>query len=136
MEITVNLWAVLVAAIAYMAVGAIWYGPLFGKKWRHLMGLTQEEMKHMPLTSGQAMCLGFVTAFIMAYVLGYLGLMLGVMGFVGAWKLAFWIWLGFLMTVSAGSFIWEGKPFKLFLLNSAAQLISLFLMAIILVMWP
>ncbi|MCE9548794.1 DUF1761 domain-containing protein [Candidatus Nomurabacteria bacterium] len=135
MQITVNLWAVLVAAIVHMAVGFFWYGPLFGKTWKHLMGFTNESMKHMKLTPHQSIAMGFVTAFIMAYVLGYLGLLLGVFGVAGAWKLAFWMWLGFLVTNTASSYIWEGKPFKLFLLNASAQLVSLFLMALVLVTW-
>ena len=30
----VNLIAVLVAGIVPMIVGMLWYGPLFGKRWR------------------------------------------------------------------------------------------------------
>lgn len=135
MEVTVNLWAVLVAAMVNMFVGFMWYGPLFGKKWKHLMGFTNESMKNMPLSAMQAVCLGLATAFLMAYVLGYFGSFLGVYSLAGAWKLAFWIWLGFFVTNTASSFIWDGKPFRLFILNAGEQLVSLFLMAIVLVMW-
>ena len=34
----VNLLAVLAAGIVPMVVGALWYGPLFGKRWLELMG--------------------------------------------------------------------------------------------------
>ena len=30
---TINFWAVLVATLSTFAVGAVWYGPLFGKAW-------------------------------------------------------------------------------------------------------
>src|SRR5687767_10682602 len=116
MEITINFWAVLVAAIINMGVGFAWYGPLFGKLWKKLMGLTDESMKNMPLSAAQASVGGFITALVMAYGLGHFVNLTGATGLDGAWQLAFWIWLGFQATVSAGSFLWEGKPLRLFLL--------------------
>lgn len=31
MQITINYWKVIGAAVANVAVGALWYGPVFGK---------------------------------------------------------------------------------------------------------
>ena len=133
---TVNFWAVLVAAIVNMVVGSLWYGPLFGKMWKDLMGFTEESMKNiMKLTPAYSMCMGLITALVMAYVLGHFSLLTNASGLDGAWQLAFYVWLGFTATISAGGFIWEGKPFKLFILNISGQLVSLFLMAIVLVLW-
>jgi len=39
----VNFLAVFVAAIAGFVVGPLWYGPLFGKKWMELAGITTED---------------------------------------------------------------------------------------------
>ena len=135
MQVTINLWAVLVAAIVNMAVGMLWYGPLFGKMWKSLMGLTDESVKSMKLSPMQAMCGGLVTSLVMAYVLAYFTAIVGVAGVAGAFQLAFWIWLGFVATVSLGSVLWEGKPFKLFVLKAAEHLVALFLMAVVLVLW-
>ena len=33
----INYWAVLVSAIASMAIGSLWYGPLFGKQFMPAM---------------------------------------------------------------------------------------------------
>lgn len=41
----INWLAVVVAAIAFFALGALWYGPLFGKAWQRGVGLTDEEIK-------------------------------------------------------------------------------------------
>ena len=38
----VNLLAVFLGALAFFAVGAVWYGVLFGKAWRRLTGVTDE----------------------------------------------------------------------------------------------
>ena len=135
MPITINIWAVLAAAVVNMVVGYFWYRPLFGKMWKSLMGFTDESIKSMKLSQTQSMGLGFVTSLVTAYVLGYFVVLLNTTGLGGAWQLAFWIWLGFLATTTAGSFIWEGKPLKLFVLNVAGQLVALFLMAVVLVFW-
>jgi hypothetical protein len=36
----VNLLAVFLAALAFFAVGALWYGVLFGKPWQREVGVT------------------------------------------------------------------------------------------------
>jgi Protein of unknown function (DUF1761) len=135
MEFDVNYLAVLVAGLVYMGVGAIWYGPLFGKTWMGLVGITEESMKKMPLSPLKSMGLGLVTALIMACTLSKLVGIYVAVGVSGAWSLAFMIWFGFMMTNTASSFIWEGKPLKLFLINASMQLVAMFLMALVLVLW-
>ena len=41
----INWLAVIVAAVAFFALGALWYGPLFGKPWQKGVGLSDEEIK-------------------------------------------------------------------------------------------
>ncbi len=135
MDIAINYWAVLVAALVNMFVGSMWYGPVFGNLWKKLMGFTDESMKAMKLTATQAVAMGFVTALIMAYVLTHFAFMAGAVGASDALELAFWVWLGFFFTNSASSFLWEGKPIQLFLLNAAEQLVALVGMALVLVLW-
>lgn len=72
----VNLFAVLVAGIIPMIVGAIWYGPLFGKRWLALMETTEEEIARdfNPLkTYGVSFLLALFTAFVLAQLLSLLG---------------------------------------------------------------
>lgn len=38
--VPVNYLAILVAAVLSMVLGFLWYGPLFGKEWTKLMGVT------------------------------------------------------------------------------------------------
>ncbi|QQS18647.1 DUF1761 domain-containing protein [Candidatus Saccharibacteria bacterium] len=45
MDIDVKLSAVLVAAVAQFAVGAIWYMPLFGKLWGKIHGFDALDKK-------------------------------------------------------------------------------------------
>lgn len=39
------LWPVLAGAAAFFAVGALWYGVLFGKAWQRAAGLTDEQVE-------------------------------------------------------------------------------------------
>jgi len=41
-----DIWVVLVAGLAYMVLGAIWYSPvLFGRSWMAGIGKTAEQVK-------------------------------------------------------------------------------------------
>jgi len=135
-EVTINYLAVLVAAIASFAFGWIWHGVICGKQWMKLMGFTPKSMKKMKLSPGQAMTLGFITMLITAYVLSHFVDYLAATTFATAAQLAFWLWLGLVMPVNAGVWIWEGKPFKLFIINTIYWLISLIVMTWILAVWP
>ena len=65
----VNLLAVLVAGIVPMVIGALWYGPIFGKRWMALMETTPEEIREgfNPLkTYGVSFVLALITAYMLA----------------------------------------------------------------------
>lgn len=123
--------AIVVAAIVSFAVGALWYGPVFGRYWMGLMGFTPESMRAMKMTPARAMTLGFISQLVFAYVLAQF------VGFVGvdvwgAATLAFWIWLGFYATTTLGGYLWEGKSFKLVAFNTAYQFVGLLVTAAVL----
>jgi len=42
MEI-INYFAVIVGAVLSMVIGAVWYGPLFGKKWMEIIGVDHAD---------------------------------------------------------------------------------------------
>lgn len=134
MEVVINYYALVAAAAASMAIGTLWYGPLFGKEWMRLSGLTQEGMKSMALKPWQAMLGGFVNSLILSYVL-LMFTLTWVSDLEGAWFSAFWIWLGFVATTQISGFLWEGKSFKLFLIHASYSLVTYLVMATILVMW-
>lgn len=128
----INYGGILLAAVINFAFGALWYGPLFGKTWMHLAGLSHDDMKSMKLTARQAMVLGFVSAFIFTFVLSYLVGATGAAGIPETLALAVWIWLGFVVTTLAGGVLWENKSVKLFGFNIFYQLISLLITAAVL----
>ena len=135
MSISINLWSVLLAAVAAMVVGYLWYGPLFGRRWMHYMGWTKESMAGKAQGMGGKYLLGFIGALVMAYVLAHFVALLHIGSLRSAAKLATWVWLGFFATRALSSLIWEGKPFGLYVLNVLHDLVALAVMTSILVKW-
>jgi hypothetical protein len=108
--------------------GYVWYGPLFGKTWAQLMGIKMEEGKcgKPPISSLLLTILGAAfTTFVMAYILNILKPCCNV-------GMALLIWLGFYVPVQFGSVTWEGRPWKLFALNTVYTLLNLQLISAIL----
>ncbi|HSG33066.1 MAG TPA: DUF1761 domain-containing protein [Sphingomonadaceae bacterium] len=72
----VNLLAAFLGALAFFVIGAVWYGPLFGKPWREMNGITDEMMKAGP-REGQnptwlIMLLCFLFELLIAVMFGHL----------------------------------------------------------------
>ena len=137
-EIEVNWLAVLVAGVMSMMVGFFWYSPLlFAKPWMKMSGMTKEKIakSNMTKTYGISFVVGLVTAFVLAYGMGlsidffhYSGLLTGISS-------AIWIWLGFVMPVQLTSWLFDGKSFSLFLINTGYQLSSLIVMGVVIGLW-
>jgi hypothetical protein len=64
--------AVLVATLAGFALGALWYGPLFGKAWMRTVGLTQDQLARFnpAVTYGTTFVWALVTAVVLGAELG------------------------------------------------------------------
>ena len=126
----VNNLAVLVAAIAGMVVGSVWFA-LFGKTWMKLAKITSKPKKGMGKSYlGQFVSL-LVTAYVLAIILGLFNATT-----VGAGiSAAFWIWLGFVATETFGGVLWSGTSLKLWLFENLQNFISLAVMASIIAVW-
>lgn len=136
MTVEVNYWAVIVAAIASMIIGFIWYGPLFGKKWLHLSGVKPGEIKR---SMNATYALGFLGSLVMSFGLWHIIVMsIGFFqdssifsGITAAW----WGWLGLVAPITLSTITWEGKSWTLWILNNAYYLITLSVMAAIMTAW-
>ncbi len=134
-----NILAVLVAAFIPMAVGAIWYGPLFGKRWMTLMETTEDEIR---TTANPLKMYGvsFLGAIVMAFVLAHIILAFFAAGVAEAGWLAgleggFWCWLGFVLVTGWQAVAFENKKMALFVLNMAYNLVCLLAMGTLLGAW-
>ncbi|MDQ5963726.1 MAG: hypothetical protein QG629_809 [Patescibacteria group bacterium] len=112
MNVDVNLLAVFVAAVAQFVVGAIWYTPIFGKVWGEIHGfdkLSAKTQKEMQKSMGPWLALQFVMGFITAFVLAHV---IGAFPNENVYKLAAWMWLGFIVPTQVAAVIFGGTEGK------------------------
>ena len=135
-QISINYWAVLVAAIAAMAIGFLWYGPLFGKQWMQLAGLSEKKLKGAKQKGmGKTFVIAFVSTLIMTYVLAHFVDYVEAKTITDGAVLGFWLWIGFFAPTQLGIVLWEGKPLNLYLINTLHYLVVLVVMSSILAVW-
>ena len=66
----INGLGVVLGAVAFFAVGALWYSVLFGKAWQRELGLSDEQLKagfNMPLVFGVCFLLELLIALTLAH---------------------------------------------------------------------
>lgn len=134
--VTVNYTAVLVASVVGMIIGAIWYGPLFGKAWMKLSRLSPKDMAKMKKKGmGKGYLAMFIGLLVMNFVLAHMLKFAQAATVAEAVVGGVLIWLGFIATVMLGSVLWEGKPISLYAINAFHYLVILAVSGAILVSW-
>jgi len=133
--VTINYWAVLVATIAAMAIGALWYSPLlFAKQWMKEVGKGAGDMNQ----TGPVYALTAVTTFMTAYILAHFVAYAVGSGSssAGAGALTgLWAWLGFVVPMIGSEHLFSGKTKNLYLITVGHYLLSLVVMGAILGAW-
>ncbi|MBI4137550.1 DUF1761 domain-containing protein [Candidatus Roizmanbacteria bacterium] len=139
-EVPVNIWAVVAAGIASMAIGYAWYAPfLFGKQWQKLMGITVKDMEKGKQEMPRLMIIAFIATLVSAYVLRHVTVFseafYGMDWVTTGVMSGFWMWLGFIAPVQLTDWIYGGKKFQLFMINTGYQLASMLVMGAIVGGW-
>ena len=129
----VNIWAVILAGISYLILGALWYSPLlFGKQWMELNGFTEKDLKtNKPLWMITLVTFmsAFVASFVISMVLGPRS-SAGFGAIIGACIAFFWIAMSKLTSV-----LFENQPVKLYLLHAGFDLVAFMIMGAIVGFW-
>ena len=142
-EIHINYLAILAAMVAYIVLGFLWYGPIFGNAWKNEMRFP-DNFKPQPQAMARAIILMIVGCFLTTYVLAHS---------VQVWRPSVWkvgpdasnatygffagffTWIGFYVPVLFGSVSWENKSWKLFWINAGYYFVALQLTGMILAYW-
>jgi len=136
----VNLWSVLVAAVATMILGFLWYSPLlFAKPWTLAMGYDPNDkakMEEMRKGAGKLYGITFIASLISAFVLAKIIDVTTVNSALYGMKIGFAVWLGFVTTVQLTSTLFKKRPIKLYLIDTGYQLVCYLAMGAILAKWP
>lgn len=120
-----NWVAVVLAAVAILVVGFIWYLPqVFGTRWAALAGRPLPQVAQVPpATIVASVVVALVTAYVLAVVIDGLGAASLTDGAI----VGFLAWLGFVATTSYGSVLWEGRPTAYWAINAGNVLVGLVL---------
>lgn len=116
--------AVIVAVVANMVLGILWYGPLFGKQWLAAVGKKEDELSQ----SAGMYVVPVVATLIGAIVLWNVMQATGLSGIMAA----FWMWLGFFALTSYTNDLFEGRSFNLWAVTNLYHLVGFALTGIIL----
>jgi Protein of unknown function (DUF1761) len=131
--VEINYSAVVVAALSGFAVGALWYGPLFGKQWMAASGVTEADIKH---TNFQKIYgITFVMSVIAAFVLARVIVRFDATTARGGIETGLWMWLGFVVTVQVTDALFNRGSLKLVAIDSGYRLVWAVVMGVILAVW-
>lgn len=135
----IRVLPVVVAAVACMILGFLWYSPvLFAKPWMILMGYDPNDkarLDEMRKSAGQTYTLAFVASLISAFVLAKIIGLTTVNTALYGMKVGFAVWLGFVTTVQLTGALFSKQPLKLYLINTGYQLVCYLVMGAILAVW-
>ena len=129
---TLNLWAVLAAAISAFLVGGLWYSPvLFGSLWKKANRFPSDEV---PAATGKTFAVSFLLSLVMAFNLAMFlndGKTTLVWGATAGFLAGFgWVAMG-IGVVS----LFERRPWTYVIVNGGYLTTALVLMGAILGAW-
>ncbi len=115
--------AVILSTILQWFIGVIWYSPaLFGRAWHAAIDNRTGTKKPNEIAGMFAIGIGnLIVSFMVLYFLS----MTGVAGLKYGAIIGFRMWLGFLAAPLFAQYIYERRPFKLFVINSGYWLVAL-----------
>lgn len=129
----INWIAVIIAAVASMVVGFVYYMPsVMGARWQKLMGRDMTGSSGAMMSYAYTAVAALVAAFVVAQFIHWSdsytlvdGAFLGAVG-----------WLGFTATASFSDYVFSGRPWALFSITNGYQLISFAVMGAIIGAMP
>lgn len=134
----INYWAVLIATVASMVIGSVWYTPkVFGNRWMKLANVTPAETG---VRAWLPIVVGVVLSFLLAWVLaGSIAIAWHFYGGGYLWSAlvtGVTLWAGFTAGRIIVHDVFEGRPSNLTVLNIAHELVTVLAMAVIIGVWP
>ena len=128
-----NYLAVIVAAIAYWLLGAIWYGVVFGEAWMALEHMTPEQARSMNPVLPYVITL--VLNVLIAYALAQICIWRNADTLGRGASVGVLLWVGFVGPVTFTTYMYEMRPKELYAINQFFPLAGFVLMGAILGGW-
>ena len=129
---------IFIAAVISMIVGAVWYGPLFGKRWMEINGMTsmsEEQKKDAQKNMMMSYGIQFAFSLLQIYVLsGFLKEVAETGENANSITVALWLWLGFVVPTLAASALWNARTIRtkreMFLIQAGYNFVMFIIYAI------
>ncbi|MBT3396936.1 MAG: DUF1761 domain-containing protein [Alphaproteobacteria bacterium] len=131
----VNYIAVVVAAVAGMVIGAVYFMPaVAGNAWMKALGKTPDDFKgaNQPVLYAMAAVFTLLMATTLAAVIGWADAHTLVNGALAG----FLMWLGFSLPVIGLTFMFELRPMANHIITGLDYLITFVVMGAIIGAWP
>lgn len=132
-NVSVSALGVILGAIVYFIIGAIWYSPfLFGKEC-----MPPDEKKDDSLKKccpcKISSCVGeFILSLVIAFVTAHLLAVIHAKTLSEGVIAAFWLWIGYIATTHFSAVLWARKTMKHFFIHTGFMLIGLLAMGAVL----
>lgn len=134
----INVWAVLIATVLSMGLGALWYSPaMFMKRWVKLARIDMEKPGGpVVIPMLVALVVTFLTAWVLAGAVAIAWHFYGGGYFLSALVTAVTLWAGFTAARIITHDVFEGRPSQLTVLTMSFELVTVLLMAVVIGLWP
>lgn len=127
-----NYLAILVSAVAYWLIGAVWYSPiLFGKKWGNIIQPSEEAKKKM----GISMVFSFIGFFLICVVMALFVTHLVPADITRGVKIALAASVGFMFLPKWINSLYANTSTTVLLIDAGYHIVGFVVAAIILTSW-
>ena len=132
---TLNIFAIIVAGLVEVVLGAIWFNApfAFNKQWLAGIGKTAEQVAEdaSPMSIVSAIVGALITAFVLAIFIGWMGIDTWQGGLIVGLLSA----IGFSANTAFVKDRFEARPISLSLINASHDIVILGLMGLIIGIW-
>jgi hypothetical protein len=129
-----NWLAVLVGAIGYFMLGALWYSFLFKEKWIAYNKIDMNDPDGKKGV-GAIMFASFIMMFVTSVAIGFIAYRVGMWGWMSGVKLGALTGICFACTSMAINMLYEKKPLGLFFINGGYQVLGNIIVGVVVTMW-
>ncbi|HSX46551.1 MAG TPA: DUF1761 domain-containing protein [Patescibacteria group bacterium] len=132
-SVDISIWAVVVAAVINMVVGAIWYMPsVFGKEWSKLVGRKLADMRK---NAGPGYAITTLGALVQAWILAHFVFYASARTALDGAVVGFWLWVAFVAITQGVNTVFAGSRKKLWAINTGYFLVVLVINGALLAAW-
>jgi hypothetical protein len=133
----INYWAVILATLSTLLVGAVWYTPrVFGTAWMRLARVEPQGGRSAVAPLVVALVVSFLSAWVLAGAAYIAWQFYGGSFLWSSLATAAFLWVGFTAARFVTHDAFEGRPAALTVMNVAHELVTFLVMALIIGVWP